>query len=166
MNKAKRKGTYWENRCASLLNRAYRKHGYEFKRVVGSGAHGKYHKDLVGECLDEAALAKADFKKATPEKAATPARESKELAEEAAEKSRYMAGQVRQAVQSARYAKQAAQDFAYWGDVALASFAARNAAAASKRAARLRLRLAKEKIRAKQYEKSCQALLLESRIDS
>ena len=116
----------------------------------------------IGECPKEDALAKADFKKATPEEAATMADERKELAEEAAEKSRYMAGQVRQAVQSARYAKQAAQDFAYWGDVALASFAARNAAAAAKRSARLQLRLAEERIRAKQYEKSCQALLLEN----
>lgn len=120
----------------------------------------------IGKCLDEAALAKADFKKATPEKAATLARESKELAEESAEKARYMAGQIRQSSQAARYAKQAAEDFAYWGEVDFASFAARNAAAASKRAARLRLRLAEERIRAKQYKESCQALLLESQADS
>ena len=46
MNKAKRKGDYWENKCAGILSRAYRKNGYEFKRVVGSGAYGKKHKHL------------------------------------------------------------------------------------------------------------------------
>ena len=116
----------------------------------------------IGECLDESALAKADFKKTTPEEAATLAEECKELTEEAAEKARYMAGQIQKAALAARYAKQAAQDFAYWGDAPFASFAARNAAVASRRAAKLRLRLAEEKIRAKQYEKSCRALLLES----
>ncbi len=120
----------------------------------------------IGECLDETALAKADFQKTTAKKAATLAEECKELAEEAAEKTRYMAGQIQKADQSARYAKQAAEDFSYWGDVDFASFAARNAVVAARRAARLRLRLAEEKIRAEQYKKSCQALLLESRVDS
>lgn len=120
----------------------------------------------IGECPDETALAKADFQKATAKKAATLTDECKELAEEAAEKTRYLAGQIQKADQAARYAKQAAEDFAYWGEVDFASFAARNAAAASKRAARLRLRLAEERIRAKEYKESCQALLLESRADS
>lgn len=120
----------------------------------------------IGECPDETALSKADFQKATAKKAATLADECKELAEEAAEKTRYLTGQIQKADQSARYAKQAAEDFAYYGDSAFASFAARNAAAVAKRSSRLRLRLAEERIRAKQYEKSCRALLLESRVDS
>lgn len=120
----------------------------------------------IGECLAEASSAKADFQKATSKKNATLTEECKELAEEAAEKTRYLTGQIQKANQAARYAKQAAEDFSYWGDVDFASFAARNAAAASKRAAGLRIRLAEEKIRAEQYKKSCQTLLLESRVDS
>ena len=119
-----------------------------------------------GECPDGASTAKADFEESTAKKAATLADECKELAEEAAEKTRYLTGQIQKAAQSARYAKQAAKDFSYWGNVAFASFAARNAAAAARRAAGLRLRLAEERIRAKQYEKSCQTLLLESWVDS
>ena len=118
----------------------------------------------IGESLDEAALAKADFEKVTREKVVTLAKECKELAEEAAEKTRYLTGQIQKADQAARYAKQAAEDFAYYGDSAFALFAARKAADASNRAARLRLRLAEEKVRAKQYKESCQALLLESRV--
>ena len=120
----------------------------------------------IGEFPDETALAKADFQKENSKKDATLAEECKELAEEAAEKTRYLTGQIQKADQAARYAKQAAEDFSYWGEVDFASFAARNAAAASKRAAGLRLRRAEEKIRAEQYKKSCQTLLLEGRGDS
>lgn len=107
-----------------------------------------------GECPDGAATAKADFEEINREEGRNVlADECKELAEEAAEKTRYLTGQIRKADQSARYAKQAAKDFSYWGNVAFASFAARNAAAAARRAAGLRLRLAEERIHAKQYEK-------------
>lgn len=120
-----------------------------------------------GECPNGSATAKADFEEINREEGRNAlADECKELAEEAAEKTRYLTGQIQKADQSARYAKQAAKDFSYGGDVAFASFAARNAAAAARRAAGLRLRLAGERIRAKQYEKSCQTLLLESRVDS
>ena len=50
-SKAKIKGTYWENRCAKLLNQAYKSCGFEFRRTLGSGSSGVRHKEQKGDIV-------------------------------------------------------------------------------------------------------------------
>ena len=49
MNKAKIKGTYWENKCARELNRSFRKSGFEFRRTLLSGSAGDKYKEHAGD---------------------------------------------------------------------------------------------------------------------